>query len=91
MKLLATILFLFATVAVVTDVNAGHVRGNGSCNDDYRHWANMINKRSDAPLWQQSKDMRDKAIAERVQGNTEKCEEYMEEALRMIRKPYPTE
>ena len=51
----------------------------------------MINKRSDAPLWQQSKDMRDKAIAQRVQGNTEKCEELMEEALRMIRKPYPTE
>ena len=44
----------------------------------------MINKRSDAPLWEQSKAMRDKAIAERVQGNTEKCEEYMEEALRMI-------
>ncbi len=91
MKLLATILFLFATVAVITDVNAGHSRGNGTCYDDYKHWANMINKRSDAPLWEQSKAMRDKAIAERVQGNTEKCEEYMEEALRMIRKPYPTE
>jgi|GEM_PF-5433343 len=91
MKLLATILFLFATVAVITDVNAGHKRGNGTCVDDYTHWNNMINKRSDAPLWQQSKDMRDKAIAQRVQGNTEKCEELMEEALRMIRKPYPTE
>ena len=91
MKLLATILFLFATVAVITDVNAVHSRGNGTCNDDYKHWANMINKRSDAPLWQQSKDMRDKAIAQRVQGNIEKCEELMEEALRMIRKPYPTE
>ena len=91
MKLLATILFLFATVAVITDVNAGHKRGNGTCVDDYTHWNNMINKRSDAPLWEQSKAMRDKAIAERVQGNTEKCEEYMEEALRMIRKPYVTE
>ena len=91
MKLLATILFLFATVVVITDVNAGRSRGNGTCNDDYKHWANMINKRSDAPLWQQSKDMRDKAIAQRVQGNIEKCEELMEEALRMIRKPYPTE
>ena len=91
MKLLLTILFLFATVAVITDVNAGHSRGNGSCVDDYTHWNNMINKRSDAPLWQQSKDMRDLAISQRVQGNTEKCEELMEEALRMIRKPYPTE
>ena len=78
-------------MAIVTDVNAGHSRGNGKCTDDYTHWNNMINKRSDAPLWEQSKAMRDKAIAERVQGNTEKCEEYMEEALRMIRKPYPTE
>tara|TARA_B100000965_G_scaffold399229_1_gene418782 strand:+ start:131 stop:406 length:276 start_codon:yes stop_codon:yes gene_type:complete len=91
MKLLLTILFLFATVAVITDVNAGHSRGNGSCVDDYTHWNNMINKRSDAPLWQQSKDTRDLAISERVQGNIEKCEELMEEALRMIRKPYPTE
>ncbi len=37
MKLLITILFLFATVAVITDVNAGHSRGNGKCTDDYTH------------------------------------------------------
>jgi hypothetical protein len=51
----------------------------------------MENKRTDAPLWADSQEWRKKAIEERVMGNTEKCEEYMEEALRMIRKPYPTE
>ena len=48
-------------------------------------------KRSDAPLYEKSKQTRDQAIEERVQGNWEKCEELMEEALRMIRKPYPSE
>ena len=51
-------------------------------------------KRSDAPLYQQSLEMRDKAVAEKTQGNVDKCEEYFEEALRMIRKTggeYPTE
>ena len=38
-----------------------------------------------------SKETRDLAIEQKVQGNWEKCEELMEEALRMIRKPYPTE
>ena len=54
----------------------------------------MIEKRSDAPLYQESKAMQSRAIGERVTGDTEKCEEYMEEALRMIRKTggeYPTE
>ncbi len=54
----------------------------------------MIEKRSDAPLYHESKAMQSKAIGERVTGDWAKCEEYMEEALRMIRKTdgeYPTE
>ena len=73
---------------------AGHKQGNGTCTDDITHWANMIEKRSDAPLYHESKAMQSKAIGERVTGDTAKCEEYMEEALRMIRKTageYPTE
>ena len=73
---------------------AGHSVGNGTCDDDILHWSNMIEKRSDAPLYHESKAMQSKAIGERVTGDTEKCEEYMEEALRMIRKTngeYPTE
>ena len=75
---------------------AGHSTGNGTCLDDATHYQNMIvnGKRSDAPLYQQSLEMRDKAVSEKTQGNVDKCEEYFEEALRMIRKTggeYPTE
>ena len=75
---------------------AGHSTGNGTCTDDAVHYQNMIvnGKRSDAPLYEQSQAMRDKAIQEKVQGNWAQCEIYMEEALRMIRKTdgeYPTE
>jgi hypothetical protein len=92
-----TIVFLVSllalTVACSSTAEAGHSRGNGTCNDDAIHYQNMIvnGKRSDAPLYEQSKQTRDQAIEERVQGNWEKCEELMEEALRMIRKPYPSE
>ena len=45
-------------------------------------------KRDDAPLIAESKAMRDRA---HTYHNYLLCEQYMEEALRMIRKPYPTE
>ncbi len=88
-----TILTLLFTFAIITQSQAGHSRGNGTCTDDAVHYQNMIanDKRSDAPLYEQSKAMRDKANAERVTGDVLKCEEYYEEALRMIRKPYPSE
>ena len=92
-----TIVFLVSllalTVACSSTAEAGHSRGNGTCNDDAIHYQNMIvnGKRSDAPLYEQSKAMRDKAVEQRTMGNWEKCEELFEEALRMIRKPYPTE
>ena len=83
-----TLSLLFALYSVTAF--AGHSQGHG----DITHWANMIEKRSDAPLYHESKAMQSKAIGERVTGDTEKCEEYMEEALRMIRKTggeYPTD
>ena len=69
---------------------AGHSRGNGTCDDDKTHYENMIvnGKRDDAPLIAESKAMRDRA---HTYHNYLLCEQYMEEALRMIRKPYPTE
>ena len=78
------------------DAMAGHSTDNGTCTDDAVHYQNMIvnGKRSDAPLYEQSKAMRSRAIEEKVQGNWAQCEIYMEEALRMIRKTggeYPTE
>jgi hypothetical protein len=54
----------------------------------------MINKRTDAPLWNESKATQSEAMAANVQGDWEKCEELMAEALRMIKKTageYPTE
>ena len=47
---------------------AGHKQGNGTCTDDITHWSNMIEKRSDAPLYHESKAMQSKAIGERVTG-----------------------
>jgi len=76
------------TVFTATSLYSGHSRNNGTCADDKVHYQNMYNKRTDAPLWNESVAMRDKANSV---NNTEKCEEYYEEALRMIRKPYPTE
>jgi hypothetical protein len=86
------IAFIFA--AMIQPAWAGHSRDNGTCTDDAIHWQNMINKRSDAPLWEQSKAMQAKAMEKRVTGDHAGCEELMEEALRMIRKSggeYPTE
>ena len=73
---------------------AGHSKDNGSCIDDTLHWQNMINKRTDAPLWNESKATQAEAMAANVQGDWAKCEELMVEALRMIKKTageYPTE
>ena len=89
MKLIITIL-----TAVVFTTLAGHSQGNGTCTDDLIHYQNMENKRTDAPLFDQSQGWRNKAVEMRVMGDTAKCEEYLEEALRMIRKTggeYPTE
>ncbi len=67
---------------------AGHSTGNDTCDDDILHWSNMIDKRTDAPLHAKSIIMADLA---RKATSVWKCENFMEEALRMIRKPYPTE
>ena len=72
---------------------AGHSTGNGTCDDDILHYENMTvnGKRSDAPLYAESQAWYQKAINKH---NYWKCEQYMEEALRMIRKTageYPTE
>ena len=81
-------------ITACSSAEAGHSTGNGTCTDDIIHWQNMIEKRSDAPLYEQSKEMQSKAIGAKVTGKTAECETLMEEALRMIRKTdgeYPTE
>ena len=88
--LLASIFVL----AACAKAEAGHSTDNGTCIDDVIHWQNMINKRTDAPLWNESKATQAEAMASNVQGDWEKCEELMAEALRMIKKTageYPTE
>ena len=94
MKLIATLLALVLLAMLTLPAQAGHSQGNGTCTDDIIHWQNMIEKRTDAPLYEQSKEMQSKAIGAKVTGKTEECETLMEEALRMIRKTdgeYPTE
>jgi len=86
--LLATLLFL---ATACSQAEAGHSQGNGTCDDDITHWANMIEKRSDAPLYAKSKVMAELA---KKKSDVWGCENFMEEALRMIRKTageYPTE
>ena len=86
--LLATILF-WATAC--SQAEAGHSQGNGTCEDDITHWSNMIGKRTDAPLYEQSKEMAKQA---QLKASVWQCETFMEEAIRMIRKTdgeYPTE
>ena len=53
------------------------------CDDAITHWSNMIEKRSDAPLYAKSKTMAE--LAQKA-GSVWQCENFMEEALRMIRK-----
>jgi len=73
---------------------SGHSSGNGTCTDEFIHYQNFEAKRSDAPLFTESQQWRDKAVEMRVTGNTTKCEEYLLEAIRMLKKTdgeYPTE
>ena len=90
MKLIAILLSFVLTTMSTLPASAGHSRGNGTCEDNKTHYENMIvnGKRDDAPLIAESKAMRDRA---HTYHNYLLCEQYMEEALRMIRKPYPTE
>lgn len=91
---LAVILALLFAFSIHTVTSAGHSTGNGTCTDDIIHWQNMIEKRTDAPLYEDSKAVQSKAIGAKVTGKTAECETLMEEALRMIRKTdgeYPTE
>tara|TARA_B100000519_G_scaffold185227_1_gene180209 strand:+ start:125 stop:412 length:288 start_codon:yes stop_codon:yes gene_type:complete len=94
MKLTAALLAIVLLAVLTLPAQAGHSTGNGTCTDDMVHWQNMIEKRSDAPLYEQSKIVQQQAVAKRVTGKTAECETLMEEALRMIRKTdgeYPTE
>ena len=79
-------------VSISTLAWAGHSQNNGTCDDDITHWSNMIEKRSDAPLYEQSKEMAKQA---QLKSSVWQCEPFMEEALRMIRKDgegnYPSE
>ena len=90
MKLIAILLSVVLLTMLTLPASAGHSQGNGTCEDDKTHYENMIvnGKRDDAPLIAESKAMRDRA---HTYHNYLLCEQYMEEALRMIRRPYPTE
>ena len=90
MKLIAILLSVVLLTMLTLPASAGHSQGNGTCEDDKTHYENMIvnGKRDDAPLITESKAMRDRA---HTYHNYLLCEQYMEEALRMIRRPYPTE
>ena len=93
MRIIALLSLLFIW-ACGTTAEAGHSQNNGSCIDDLVHYQNMEGKRGDAPLFAESQQWRNRAVEQNVQHNVEKCEEYLEEALRMIRKTngeYPTE
>ena len=92
MKALALATALLLATAC-SPAEAGHSQGNGTCDDDITHYENMTvnGKRSDAPLYAESQSWYNKAINKH---NYWKCEQYIEEALRMIRKTdgeYPTE
>ena len=80
-------------ISACSSAEAGHSTGNGTCDDDILHYENMTvnDKRSDAPLYAESQAWYQKA---KNKHNYWKCEQYIEEALRMIRKTdgeYPTE
>ena len=81
-------------MCLTVPAQSGHSSGNGSCTDEMIHYQNFEAKRSDAPLFTESQQWRDKAVEMRVTGNTTKCEEYLLEAIRMLKKvggEYPTE
>ena len=85
---MSTMRSLIIALFICTSVYAGHSQNNGTCDDDITHWSNMINKRTDAPLHAKSLKMAELA---KKASSVWQCENYMEEALRMIRKPYPAE
>ena len=89
MRILATLSLMF--MLACSQAQSGHSQNNGTCADDITHWSNMIEKRSDAPLYAKSKELH--SLAEQS-NSVWQCENLMEEALRMIRKTdgeYPTE
>ena len=90
MRSIGILLSFILLMCLTVPAQSGHSRDNGTCDDDKTHYENMTvnGKRSDAPLYAESQAMRDKA---HTYNNDKLCEKYMEEALRMIRKPYPTE
>ena len=78
-------------ISACSSAEAGHSQNNGTCTDDITHWANMIDKRTDAPLHAQSVQMAELA---KKATSVWKCENFMHEAIRMIKKTageYPTE
>ena len=94
MKLIAILLSFVLVTMLTLPASAGHSSGNGTCTDEMIHYQNFEAKRSDAPLFTESQQWRDKAVEMRVTGNTTKCEEYLLEAIRMLKKTngeYPTE
>ena len=89
MRILALLSLLF--VLACSHAEAGHSQNNGTCDDDILHWSNMINKRTDAPLYEKSLKMAELA---RKSSSVWNCENFMHEAIRMIKKTdgeYPTE
>ncbi len=97
MPIMRSLIIALALIVLCTTSWAGHKQGNGTCEDDMKHWKNMVaykpktgktSKRTDAPL--HAKSVKMFHLAEKA-GSVWQCENYMEEALRMIRSPYPTE
>ena len=87
MRILATLSLMF--MLACSQAQSGH--SQNTCDDDILHWSNMIDKRTDAPLHARSLEM---ASLARKATSVWKCETFMEEAIRMIRKTdgeYPTE
>ena len=67
-QILAWILALLFVFSIHTVTVAGHSTDNGTCTDDIIHWQNMIEKRSDAPLYEQSKIVQAQAVGKLVEG-----------------------
>ena len=94
MRSIGILLSFILLMCLTVPAQSGHSSGNGSCTDEMIHYQNFEAKRSDAPLFTESQQWRDKAVEMRVTGNTTKCEEYLLEAIRMLKKTngeYPTE
>ena len=88
MRSLGLLLAFVLLMCMVAPAQSGHSQNNGTCDDDILHWSNMIEKRTDAPLYAKSKDM---AQLAKKATSVWQCENFMHEAIRMIKKPYHTE